>query len=235
MLWLKIVLGIVLVLALLLWLCLTRVGIYAAYDGAAIKLDVKIGLLTLHVLPQKEKPKKEKRPKKEKKSKKSAETPEAEKSQKSRPPVKFVDIQDAIRTLWPPLKRALNRTRRGIRIDPLRLSLTLGGQLDPASSAAQYGYLQTVIWTGMPVLEKLLDIREPSLHTGIDFEACVPAAEGEVGICIRIGTLLGAGLGIGFPALRWFLKIRKVWKQRTKQTARASAKQNPEANTAKPA
>ncbi len=236
MLWLKIVLGIVLVLAILLvLLCRTRVGVYAAYDGASLILNAKIGLLTLHILPQKEKPKQEKKPKKEKKTKKPAERTAKKSPKKSRLPVTLADIRDAVQTLWPPLKRALGRTRRGIRIDPLRLSLTLGGQPDPPGAAERYGYLQAAVWTGMPVLEKLLDIREPHLHTGVDFEASSPAAEGEVGISIRIGTLLGVGLDVGFPALRWFLKFQKVCRQREKQAAKEAAVQKPEETTAKPA
>lgn len=69
----------------------------------------------------------------------------------------------------------------------------------------------------------------------MDFEAFAPAAEGEVGISIRIGTLLGVGLGVGFPALRWFLKFRKVCRQRETQAAKEAAVQKPEETTAKPA
>ena len=42
----------------------------------------------------------------------------------------------AVGALWPPLKRALNRTRKGIRIHPLQISLTIGGQVDPAAGEA---------------------------------------------------------------------------------------------------
>lgn len=34
--------------------------------------------------------------------------------------------------LWPAAQKALRRTRRSIRVDPLRLSVTLGGAEDPA-------------------------------------------------------------------------------------------------------
>ena len=49
----------------------------------------------------------------------------------------------------------------------------------------------------MPVLEKVLDIPEPSIHTDIDFDAQKPLVEGTVGVSARIGTLLGVGLGRG--------------------------------------
>ena len=241
MLWLKILLGIVFVLVLLIILfCLTRVGVRVAYDGTVMELEAKIGLLTLHVLPVKERAEKKKKSKKPKRKKKpkpekvSADRPK-EKPKKSLPQVKFEDIKDAVHTLWPPLKRALGRTRRSIRVDPLRLSLTLGGLDDPPAAAEQYGYLQTAVWTGMPVLEKLLDIRKPYIHTGVDFEASALAVEGEFGISIRIGTLLGFGLGIGFPALRWFLRFRETCKRRTELAAKEAARQASEDNQARPA
>ena len=58
-------------------------------------------------------------------------------------------------------QKALRRTRRGIRVDPLRLSATLGGAEDPAAAAELYGGLHALVWTGMPALEKLVVIRDP--------------------------------------------------------------------------
>lgn len=234
MLWLKILLGIVLVLALLVvLLCWTRVGVRVAYDGVTLELEAKIGFLTLRLLPVKEKPEKEKKPKKKKKPKEAAE-PADDKPKKSLPKVGFADIEDAVHTLWPPLKRALGRTRRGIRIAPLRLSLVFGGLFDPVEAAKQHGYAQAAVWTGMPLLEKLLDIREVHIHTGVDFEAPIPAMEGEVGISARIGMLLGVGLGIGFPALRWFLKFRRKGKQAAKEAAPGKPSKEAERAPAEP-
>ena len=55
----------------------------------------------------------------------------------------LADIKDAARTLWPPLKKAVGRVRRGIRIAPLSFSLTLGGQEEPDKTAELYGYLHS--------------------------------------------------------------------------------------------
>ena len=109
----------------------------------------------------------------------------------------------------------MGRVRWGIRIDPLALSFTLGGQEEPDKTAELYGYLHTGMWTVMPVLEEGLDIPDPHIHIGIDFTTAQTAVEGELGLTARIGTLLRAGLTIGIPALRWFLKYRKKMKQQT--------------------
>ena len=194
---------------LLVWLCLTRVGARVTLSGGSTVVDVKFGLFRFRVFPGKKKSK----PSKEETTEKP-EKPKEKKEKQPLPKPTLTDIRDAVRTLWPPLKRALNRTRRGIRIHPLTVSLILGGADDPAAAAEQYGYLQAAIWTGMPVLEKVLDIPEPSIHNDIDFDAPKPLIEGTLGVTARIGTLLGVGLGIAIPALRWFLRFRKKAKEK---------------------
>lgn len=212
MLWRWILLAVVLLLVLL---CRTWVGVWAAYDGAALRLDARIGFLRVHILPAKKKPEK---PRKEKKAKKQKKETSGEADGKKPAKMSFTleDIKDALHTLLPPLGRALSRTRRGVRVKPLRLSVVLGGQNDPASTAQLYGELQAAVFGGMPRLEKLIDIRDPSIHTGVDFNAAAPAVEGEAGVTFRIGTLLAIGFGLAVPALRWFLRFRKRSRVRQK-------------------
>ena len=195
---------------LLVWLCLTRVGAQVTLSGGSTVVDVKFGLFRFRVFPGKKKPKASKEQDAEK-----TEKPKKKQEKQPLPKPAFSDIKDAVGTLWPPLKRALDRTRRGIRIHPLTVSLILGGADDPAAAAEQYGYLQAAIWTGMPVLEKVLDIPDPRIHTDIDFDALEPLIEGTVGVTARIGTLLGVGLSVAIPALRWFLRFRKKAKETT--------------------
>lgn len=204
------ILGVILALLLLLW---TRVGVHAVLRGETLTVDAKIGWFRIRILPgkkndsaKKSQHKKEKTRKQEKKA--AAQEP------KKKGKIAFADIKDAVRTLWPPLKRALNRARRGIRIHPLTLSLTVGAEKDPAGGAELYGYLHAGVWTAMPLLENLLVIPDPSIHIGIDFDAPGNTIEGEVGLSARIGTLLRVALTIGIPALRWFMR----WRKKNKQT-----------------
>lgn len=151
------------------------------------------------------KPKKQGKPKKEPK--------DLAEAAKKIPKPKLEDLQDAARTLWPAAKKALRRTRRGIRVDPLRLSATLGGAEDPAAAAELYGGLHVLVWTGMPALEKLVVIRDPGIHLGIDFDAQETRAEGELGISIRLGTLIAVGTQLAVPAIGWlrrFMKRRRM-------------------------
>lgn len=190
-------------LALIVLLCVTRVGVHAVL-GETLLLDVKIGWFRIHILPAKEANKK-----REKKAEDAEETTEKAAKKPPFPKPSFSDIRDAVSALWPPLKRALDRTRRGLRIDPLVLSVTLGGLGDPASAALMYGELNAAVWSAMPVLERLLVIPSPHIHIGIDFMESKTKLEGEVGVTARIGTLLAVGATIGFPALKWFLQYKK--------------------------
>lgn len=198
--------------ALIVLLCWTRIGVHAAFYAGALTLGARIGPLHIRILPAKKK--KEKAAKASKEAEKAGE----EKPKKPKAPLlklTLADIKDAVHTLAPPLKHALSRTRRGIRIHPLQLSVTVGGREDPAAAAELYGYLHAGVWTGMPALEQWLVIPAPYIHIGIDFDAVDAAVEGELGVSARIGTLLAAALGVGIPALRWFLRCQKKHKQQT--------------------
>ena len=112
-------------------------------------------------------------------------------------------------------------------MEPLRLSLILGGREDPAAAAKLYGELNAAVWAGMPQLERLLDIPDPRIHIEVDFDTEESRTEGTVGAAIRIGTALAVGFGIGIPALRWLLhymrRHRKEEKQRPAPAATGSA------------
>lgn len=204
MLWLWILLAAAL---LILLLCRTWAGVWASYSReGTLRLDVRIGLFRIRLLPAKQK--KEKKARKPKKEKKKKEAP-GNAAEKKKLSLSREDVEDALRTLLPALKRTLRRTRQGIRIKPLTLSLELGGKEDPASAAQLCGELQAVLWTGMPALEQLVDIRNPQIHTGVDFEASAPVIQVEAGAAFRIGTLFAMGFGLAVPALKWFLRRRK--------------------------
>lgn len=190
-------------LALIVLLCLTRVGVYVAFSGETLLLDAKLGWFRIHILPGK------KLDKKQKKGAEKTEETKAEKKKLAFPKPSFADIREAVSVLWLPLKRALARTLRGVRIHPLRLSVTLAGGEDPASAAQLYGELHGIVWAVMPGLERLLDIWEPYIHIGVDFDTLETAVEGEIGVTARIGTLLAVGATVGFPALKWFLSYQK--------------------------
>ena len=201
--------------AALVLLCRTRVGVHATLTGRSAVIKIRIGPLGIQVFPAKGQ--EAKGPQKPR----STQAASAERTGRTAHRPQAEDLREAARTLWPPLRRALARTRRGIRVQPFAVSVTLGGAEDPAETARIYGLLHAAVWTGMPALEELLDIRDPGIHLGMDFDAAKTTAEGCVGLSIRIGTLLSIGLGVGIPALRWLLAYRR--KKQAAQPARAAA------------
>ena len=207
-------------LALIVLLCWNRVGVHAVF-GDELLLDARIGVFHIHILPGKE-PDKEKKKREKKETDDTENTEETEKKPGlSKPSTE--DIRDAVSTLWPPLKRALERTRRGLRIHPMTLCVTLGGGEDPAAAAQLYGELHAGVWSVMPLLERLLVIPEPHIHIGIDFQADRTVFEGEGGVSARIGTLLAVAATVGFPALKWILRYQKKQKKPATQTEPATA------------
>ena len=218
MIWILII-GII--LALLLLLLMTRVGVNLKFDQDVLLLDLKIGLFSIRLLPGSEKKKKETE------EKKPDQTAKAEPVQKKQCGLSFRDIKEMLSTLWPPLKKALNRTRRGIRIHPLTVSVIVGAANDPAAGAELYGWIHAGVWTVMPQLEQVLVIPKPSIHVGIDFDEIKTKLEGSLGLSSRVGTLLRAGLTIAIPALKWFLKWKK--QQKTEDVLQNKAEDQPAA------
>lgn len=193
--------------AFILLICFLRVGVVATYEQKNLLIDAKIGWFRVHILPNKND-----------KNKKNEEPKENEKkiSATHRKPT-FAEAKDAVQTLWPAVKKALHKTRRGIRIQPLMLNLTVGGQADPAEAAQLYGELHAALWGGMPVLEQLLVIPDPRIHIGINFDDSEWEYSGKIGISARVGTLLGIGLTLAIPALKWYLHNQKDSKAQLKE------------------
>ncbi len=215
---LLIILGILVIL--LVFLCRLRLGILAAFAAGDTTLDLRIGPASIRLYPpQPEQTKKteedfSRKPKKADQSKGS-------RGKLAKPT--WTDLQDAWKTLRAPVRRALERTRRGIRVDPLNLSVTVGGAEDPAQAAESYGILEMVVWTVMPPLEQLLVIPDPHIHVGVDFDAGKTRVDGTAAVTIRLGTLLAVALGAGIPVLRWLIKYQKRKQQPPKETAPKTA------------
>lgn len=223
--WVLLVLGVLLLLFLLL--CCLRLGVLVTLDEA-VAVKVKAGPVSIQVLPAKKKkkpekkppPPKEERPQKAKKKKK-------EKAGFPKPTLS--DLRSAAETLWRPLLRALDRTRRGIRLHPLTLAVFFGGAEDPASAAQTMGYAHMAVWNGMPLLEKVLDIPEPSIHLETDFTAEATKVRGQVGLTIRVGTLLAVGFQLAVPAVKWllpYLKRHKNDETRKKKESTEATEEN---------
>ena len=212
------------IVLILLLISLIRVGAVAEW-GEEVKLSLAIGPLRVKILPAKEK--------KEKKKKGAKKEPPAEKSAEEAPKKKkkitFSQVKELWRIGWPALKKTLRRIGRGIRIAPMQVSVTVGGE-DPAKVAQTYGWLQQAVWGVMPQLEKLVDIRKPFVHVGFDFDAPKTLVSGKAGITMRIGTIFALVLGLIGPGLRAVKVLTKKEVNETVNTETVNTSARKEAN-----
>ena len=191
-------------------LCLARVGVTVFWEDH-ISFTIRVGPLRIHIDPFRQDPKKKKE-----------EITGAE-LRKKLPKLTAEDLWDAFDTLLPVGLRALEQTRRAIRIQPLELCIYVGGE-DPADTAELYGLLCAAMWTLMPRLETLLVIPDPSIHLELDLSREKIQLQGKVGVSARIGTLLRVGICAGIPTLKWLMRLRAKKKDRkTTQSADQAA------------
>ena len=145
------------ILLLLILLLLLRVGVHLRF-GEQLELTVIAGPARIQLLPRPEKTETEQKTKQKKKAKGEAQEEKKPAKQREKLSLNFEDVRSALPYLWEGLKRALARTRRRMRIDPLRLSVVFAGE-DPAAVAQTYGWASSAMWTLMPQLERLLRYR----------------------------------------------------------------------------
>lgn len=202
----KIVLGVLCALLLLLVVVLLiPARVRFSYDRGELGLWVRFGPVKLQIFPQKETEKKAPKAKKEKK-------PKEEKPEKAKKPgfkINREQIFYSLETLPPVLGRALRRTGRRIRIEPLKIHLLIAGG-DPAGTAELYGKLEALLAAGLPVLHRTLRIREQDIRLFLDFQEERMDCIADVGLALRPWDLVSVGVRAGGSLLKWFLKFRKL-------------------------
>lgn len=144
------------------------------------------------------------KPKKLPAGKKKESAPKAD-GETQKPPKKSVFLDLSRGELTQLAKLALDaagKTCRRVRIDPMELSLTLGGD-DPAALAERYGYASAALWTLMPRAEEAFNLPDPCVRIGVDWEGGPTRAEGRVGATLRPWDAVVIALALARPFLRW--------------------------------
>ena len=185
-------------LALIVAALFLRVGVRIAF-GDELRVTAAAGPVRIQIVPSP--PKKPKKQKKHKEKKNPPEKQKAAPREKRKLGLTPGDIRSALPYLWQSLKGALRKTRQRLRIDPMQVSVILGGEEDPAASAETYGWVSAAVWTFMPRLD-------------VDYNARETRAEGEIGLFFQIRDLFAIGFAFGIPALKWLLRWKKEKKLR---------------------
>ena len=208
--------------ALIVLLLLLRIGVRISF-GEELRVTAMAGPVKLQLLPKQEgkekKPKKE-RPQKPKKEKKKPSEGEQTGKKKSLG-LTFEDITGAIPAVWNAIKGALHHTRMRLKIDPMQLRITFGGE--PDQVAKLYGWGCSAMWTVLPTLERLTRMPDPEVHLRMDYDAPKTKVEGEVGLSFQIRDLFRIGFAAAWPVLKWGIVFLKAKKKRDKAAAIAAA------------
>ena len=203
----NIILGVLAALLLALLLILQiPVRVRAAYDQGDLSLRVRFGPVKVQLFPRPEEPEEaEKKPRKEKKEKK----PKEEKPKKPRAKINREQIFYALETLPPILGRALKRTGKSIRIEPLKIWLLAAGY-DPADTALLYGRLEAALAAGLPVLRQAVRIKDEDVRLYLDFTERQMDCIADVGIALRPWSLVTIGVRALASLVKWYLGFRKL-------------------------
>ena len=211
-------------LLLLAVFLLLPVRVRLRFDQGDAALWVRFGPVRLQLFPRpekKEKPKKkpEKTPQKGADAKK--EIPEKPKMKINREQIFY-----SIETLPPILGRALRRTGQRLRFTPLKIHLLVAGP-DPADTAMLYGRLEAALSAGLPVLHRLVHIKDQDIRLFLDFQQEQMDLIADVGVALRPWDLVSVGVRAGGSLLKWFLRFKKLasppQQEETEQTEHGAA------------
>ena len=201
--------GWIITLVILFLLAILPLGASVLYDAEGPRVRIVAGPLKIQVFPLKKKPQKDKsgkeKPKKEKKPKKTAAKGQTEKAAPK--PEKGGSWTDFL-----PLVRValdlLNDLRRKLRVDMLKLHLTMAGD-DPCDLAVNYGRMNASMAALMTQLERFLVIKKRDVHIDCDFAATQTVILARLDLTITLGRILAIAVVYGIRALITFLKIKK--------------------------
>ena len=207
----------VIVLVLVLIGCIP-VGIEGVQDEAGLRLDAKVWMLRIGILPKKpKKPKKKKKKKKEK-----TETPEAPKPGTAAEPAKkkpklslkgngeLVRLGiDSLFELLGILGEFLGGMRRKLRLEELTIHVTFDGA-DPAKAAIRYGRAWAVVGALIPALEQLFVIKKRDIQPVFQYNNQKMQVKAHLVLTITIGRIFSLGLRAGIRFLKFLIKNKKA-------------------------
>ena len=102
----------------------------------------------------------------------------------------------------------LNDLRRKLRVNELKLHLTMAGD-DPCDLAINYGRMNASLAALIAQLERVLVIKKRDVHIDCDFAASETVILARLDLTITLGRILSIAVRYGVRGLTTFLKIKK--------------------------
>ena len=194
-------------LAILVLLAILPLGASVLYDADGPRVRIVAGPVKIQVFPMKKKPKKDK-PKKEKPKKEQKKPAQAGEEQKPFPKPKTGGSWTDFLPLIQVVLDLLNDLRRKLRVNELKLHLTLAGD-DPCDLAVNYGRMNASLAALIAQLERVLVIQKRDVHVDCDFTANETVILARLDLTITLGRILSIAVRHGVRGLMTFLKIKK--------------------------
>ena len=194
-------------LAILVLLAILPLGASVLYDADGPRVRIVAGPVKIQVFPMKKKPKKDKT-KKEKPQKEPKKPAQAGEAQKPFPKPKTGGSWTDFLPLVQVVLDLLNDLRRKLRVNELKLHLTLAGD-DPCDLAVNYGRMNASLAALIAQLERVLVIQKRDVHVDCDFTANETVILARLDLTITLGRILSIAVRYGVRGLMTFLKIKK--------------------------
>lgn len=215
-----IILGVILLI--LIGILVLPVGVDLGYEDGKLHLAAKAAGILIPIFPRQKKPDAEpKRPKKPKAPKPpKEEKPKEDKSEKPKKTLEFTkeDILELVKKVI----GGIGRFNRAWKVERFVFRYTAGGP-DPYQVAKNFAFVNAALCSLAPVCAKRFRVKDLDVRTDVDFMRDYSHIDFGLAMTIRIGQMLGVGLGIAFGALGILLRS----KRRSKKEGKAG-KVNPE-------
>ena len=211
-----------LILLILIGILILPIGVDLGYEDGKLHLAAKAAGVLIPIFPRSKKKGEPKRPKKPKPPKPPKEkAPKEEKPEKPKKKLPFTkeDIFDLVKKVL----QGVGRFGRSWKVERFVFRYTAGG-LDPYQVAMNYAYVNAALSALAPICARRFRVRDLDVRTDVDFLRDHSHIDFGLATTIRIGQILGVGMGIAFGALGILLRSRK----RNKRLAREQAGQKPQ-------
>ncbi len=191
-----------------------RVGVRAAYDVGGLALWARLGQIKLVVFP---------RPQKEKKTKKKSVPQNKTVPQEEKEISLSEKVGGALeyaKALLPIMLEAAAQFKRKLRVDTLRLVLTVGGE-DPADAAMLYGQANMILGSFWYPLTEAFNVKDGNAKVQLDFNAAGTTIAAEAALSLKVSQILWLGIHFGGEDPRAFLRVHSEQKK-LKQPGKAA-------------
>ena len=186
-------------LLILFLLAILPLGASVLYDEDGPRVRILAGPVKIQVFPMKKAQKDKTKKEAEKKPAKGAKSEAKPKSGGS-----WTDFLPLVRIALD----LLNDLRRKLRVNELKLHLTMAGD-DPCDLAVNYGRMNASLAALIAQLERFLVIKKRDVHIDCDFAADETVILARLDMTITLGRILSIAAVYGVRGLKTFLNFKK--------------------------